>query len=210
MNWKNVASVGAILTCGVLCAPPASAESASYDFKDPKGVNGAVFVLDSKLEPIVGIASSVTGMIQFDPQAPEKTTGHIAIQTETLHLTSSRMQEVLHSEDWMDVKQYPSIEFVFERATDIKILGDGVVELTAVGKFTCKGITKPMSALVKLTHLKGQLGERLRGQEGDLLVLRTTFEMSRKDYNIKPDVGPAAVADKIEVRVSIVGSHSTK
>lgn len=41
-----------------VCAAPQS-----FDFKDPKGVNNAVFKLDAPLESINGSASGITGTV---------------------------------------------------------------------------------------------------------------------------------------------------
>ena len=210
MLRTKVIALGTLWTCIGALGTQALAASTEFDFNDPKGVNAIAFVLDSKLEPIIGFASGISGTVQFDPSAPEKMSGQIEIQSESVRLTSKRMQEVLHSEDWMDVKQFPTIKFVIESVKDVKKASDGVSELTAQGKLTCKGVTHDFTAPVKATYLKGALGKRMRGAEGDLLVLRSTFTISRKKFNIKPGMGPDTVADDIEVRVSIVGGHSTK
>jgi len=53
----------------------------SFDFKDPKGVNNAVFNLDAPLESVNGSASGITGTVSFDPENPAATTGKIAVST---------------------------------------------------------------------------------------------------------------------------------
>ena len=45
----------------------------TFDFKDPKGVNNAVFKLDAPLESINGSASGITGTVSFDPENPAAT-----------------------------------------------------------------------------------------------------------------------------------------
>lgn len=210
MNWKNVLAVGTVsISLGAFCSQAYSATK-DFDFKDPKGVNAVSLVLDSKLEPIIGVASGISGKVGFDPAEPEKMSGEINIQADTVHLTSAKMQEVLHSEDWLDVKQFSAIKFVIKNVKDVKKLKDGSWEMTAVGKLTCKGVTHNFTAPVKATYLEGEMGKRIRGAKGDLLVLRSKFTISRREFNIKPAMGSDVVADEIEIRVSIVGSHRTK
>ncbi len=50
----------------LLClATAAYAAPQTFDFKDPKGVNNAVFKLDAPLESINGSASGITGAVVF-------------------------------------------------------------------------------------------------------------------------------------------------
>lgn len=78
-------------------------------------------------------------------------------------------------------------------------------ELTLVGEFTCKGQTRPVTIKARADYLPGKAGSRLRGAEGDLLVLRAAFEIKRTDFGIKPDQSTDVVADEIQIRASIVG-----
>ena len=66
----------AVLLSILTIAATASAASDEFDFKDPKGVNAIYFVLDSELEPIMGMATGISGTVTFDPRtrrtSPEK------------------------------------------------------------------------------------------------------------------------------------------
>ena len=48
-------------------ASAALAAPQTFDFKDPKGVNNAVFKLDAPLEAINGTANGISGTVTFDP-----------------------------------------------------------------------------------------------------------------------------------------------
>lgn len=184
------------------------AAAVNFDFKDPKGVNTISFLLDSVLEPILGIASGISGTVSFDPENPKATTGRIIVQTGSLHIENKKMQDTLLGPDWLDAAQYPTIEFTFKKITDSKSTEKNVYDLTVVGDLTCKGVTKEMTVQMKATFLLDKLGERNRDKKGDLLVLRSTFVMKRTDFGIKPDSSDKSVANDIELRVSIVGGAS--
>ena len=176
-----------------------------FDFKDPKGVNAMTFVLDSPLEPIMGLASGISGTVSFDPEHPESTTGMITVTAESLHIEHQGMERTLHGPDWIDVESYPEISFTFKKVDDVKRTESGAFEMKVTGDFSVKGITKRLTIPVRATYLEGRLADRMHRGTGDLLVLRTQFTIDRRDFNIKPDSSGEVVAEEIEIRASIVG-----
>lgn len=187
-----------------LVAPAAQADALEFDFKDPKGVNAVSFLLDSELEPIRGIGWGVHGAVHYDPATPETISGALVVDADTIETTNKRMTQYLHGKDWLNVREFKEVTFKFKSAKDIKKQGD-TVSMTATGDFTCRGVTREITVPVSATYLKGRLGERIQDKKGDLLVLRSTFVINRKDYGIKEEYGPQLVAEKIEIRAQIVG-----
>jgi polyisoprenoid-binding protein YceI len=208
-SGKLLILLGGALCVSLLCGRTLAA-AVSFDFKDPKSVNTIAFILDSALEPILGVASGISGTVSFDPENPKATTGRIVVQAQSLHTENKGMNDTLHGADWLDVGKHPTIEFAFKKVTEAKSPEKDVYELAVVGDLTCKGVTKEITIPVKATFLPGKLGERNRNMKGDLLVLRSNFVMKRTDYGIKPDVPDEAVANDIELRISIVGSAPAK
>jgi len=202
--------VGLGLTACLMMPALASAEAREFDFKDPKGVNSIAFVLDSVTEPIMGIAQGLSGKVTFDPQDPKSLSGTIELDAAGVNCAHNGMTKVLHGEDWIDVKSYPTITFALKEVRKVESPETNVFKLEVAGELTMKGVTKPITVPVSATYLPGQLGNRMRGKNGDLLVLRSTFSVMRKDFNVKPDMGNQVVAEEIELRVSIVGGHETK
>ncbi|MFQ5591590.1 MAG: YceI family protein [Phycisphaerae bacterium] len=202
VDYKHVLWLSILLSAG---ASSAGAEGLGFDFKDPKGVNAVSFVLDSMLEPIMGVASGVSGEVMFDPANVETISGTIRVDAESLHVPHNMMRQVLYSKKWMNVAEYPLIEFTFKRAKKVASDGDNVFQLQVVGDFTCRGITKEMTVPVEAAYLPGKLGQRMHGGEGDLLVLRSQFAIKRSDFQINPETPAEVVAEQIDLRVSIVG-----
>jgi hypothetical protein len=71
-----------------------------------------------------------------------------------------------------------------------------------------KGITKAVTVPVTLTYLPNKLGARLGDPklDGDLLVLRTNFEINRNDFDIQPGQSTDKVAEVIHLSLSIAGA----
>lgn len=205
MTFANRTCVLAVCVFAYLGAFNARAEPLEFDFEDPKGVNAISFVLDSLVEPIIGVASGVSGTVTFDPANVEATSGVIKVDAASLQFPHKRMQSVLQSADWMNVDKYPTIEFVFKSIKNATPVRDNVFALEIVGDFTCRGVTKELTIPVDLTYLPGKLAQRMHRGKGDLLVIRSQFSIKRSEFDINPSSSADVVADSIELRVSIVG-----
>lgn len=177
----------------------------TFDFKDPKGVNNAVFKLDAPLEAINGSASGISGTVTFDPANPAATKGKIVVATSSLHVPNPTMKEHLHGNQWMDVTKHPEITFEAKSLKNVKTAGDATTA-DATGTLTVRGVAKELTVPVKLTYLKDKLGLRVPNQKGDLLVIRANFAIKRADFGINPKAPEDKVADTIELTLSIAGA----
>ena len=196
-----------LLTLTAVAATTAAiAAPQSFDFKDPKGVNNAVFVLDAPLEAINGTASGISGTIQYDAAQPESLSGKIIVESKSLTVANPVMLEHLQGEQWLDVAQFPEISFESSKVANVKSAGNKVTaEVT--GQMTIRGETREVTAPVSLTYLKDKLGARTNGQmEGDLLVLRARFIIQRTDFGINPSAPSEKVAEEIELTLSLAGA----
>ncbi|MFO1476306.1 MAG: YceI family protein [Verrucomicrobiota bacterium] len=196
-----------ILLCSILAlsARLALAAPETFDFKDPKGVNNAVFKLDAPLEAINGSASGVSGTVTFDPENPGATKGTIVVTSSSLTVPNAMQQGHMHGPMWLDVAKYPEISFEAKKLSNVKTDGN-VTMADAAGTFTLKGVAKDITVPVKLTYLKDKLGARIPNMKGDLLVIRSTFTIKRSDFNIQPHQMEEKVSDDIEITLSIAGA----
>ncbi|MES2706883.1 MAG: YceI family protein [Verrucomicrobiota bacterium] len=196
-----------IILAASLALPYAvSAAEQTFDFKDPKGVNHASFVLDAPLEAIGGNANGVSGTLTIDPAKPEATKGSIVVDAKTLSVENAMMKTHMLGADWMDVEKNPTITFTVGSLSDVKKTGD-TVTATVNGKFSLKGVEKEISVPAKVTLLPDKLGARTGGKlKGDLLVVRTEFTIKRSDYGINPKAPTDKVSDEIKVTLAIAGS----
>lgn len=203
---RNICVLAACLTTAIsaLAAPQ------SFDFKDPKGVNNAVFKLDAPLESINGTANGVSGTVNFDPANPAVLSGKIVVAADSLRVPNPVMQSHLIGKDWLDVATHKDITFEAEKVGNVKTAGnDTTAEVT--GKFTLHGVTKQITAPVRLTYLKDKLSARTGGKmDGDLLVLRSTFKIKRSDFGVNPGAPTDKVSDEIEIVLSVAGAAPRK
>lgn len=200
MNLKNI-----VTTLFAALATASQAAPIDFDFKDAKGVNNAVFKLDAPLEAISGSANGVTGKVAFDPANPAATKGKIVVSSSSLKVGNPMMQEHMHGEKWLDVGKHSEITFETRQLKNVKTTGD-VTTAEAVGTFTLKGISKEITAPIKLTYLKDKLAARNQGQKGDLLVIRSNFEINRSEFGIQPGQATDKVAETIDITLSIAGA----
>jgi polyisoprenoid-binding protein YceI len=177
----------------------------SFDFKDPKGVNNAIFNLDAPLESVNGSASGISGTVSFDPEHPEATTGKIVVAADSLTVPNPMQKEHLHSSTWLDVKTYPEITFETKSLANVKTQ-DNVTTADVTGTFSLHGVSKDITAPVKITYLKDKLSARVPNMHGDLLVIRANFSINRGDFNIQKGNYEDKVSDTINLTLSIAGA----
>lgn len=179
----------------------------TFDFKDPKGVNNAVFKLDAPLEAINGSGSGISGTVVFDPANPAATKGKIVVAADSLTVPNPMMKEHMHGGQWMDVANHKEITFEAKELKNVKTTGDKTTA-DAVGTLTIKGVAKEVTTPISLTYLKDKLGMRVNKPDlkGDLLVIRANFTIKRSDYGINPKAPEDKVSDTIDLTLSIAGA----
>src|ERR1700679_3189219 len=146
----------------LLCLTTAAAYAApeSFDFKDPKNINNAVFKLDAPLESVNGSANGITGTVSFDPENPGATTGKIVIASESLTVANPLQKEHLHGPNWLDVAKYPEITFEAKSLANVKTDGS-TTTADVTGTFSLHGASEDITVPVKFTYLPDKLSARV-------------------------------------------------
>jgi polyisoprenoid-binding protein YceI len=197
----------ALLAAATALAATAHAEKIAFDLKDPKGVNNIVFKLDAPLESINGTANGITGTVLIDPAQPEEIEGKIIVDTKSLVVPNSVMQEHMLGADWLDAETHPQITFEVKEVLNPVKSTDTEGTADVKGVFTLKGISKEITVPAKVTYLENMLGARSNGKmQGDLLVIRTNFQINRSDFGIKAGENLDKVSETIDISLSIAGS----
>ncbi len=182
-----------------------SSKATTFTLKDPKSVNQILFTLDGRLEQFGGSTRGITGDFTFDPDNIEATRGTIVVDATSLVGTHPGMTDHILGGLWLDTKKYPTIEFKVTKVERVRKLDteDASWSMSVTGDFSMHGVTKSMTIPVRLTHFPGQLGKRNRGAKGDLIVLRSEFEIKRSDFGIDGRLPIDTVSNVVEVKFSM-------
>lgn len=183
----------------------ALAETTTFDFDDPKQVNGVVFVVDSKLEPITGMIGGVGGIVDYDPAEPTSLSGSITIDLAEVSLINPKMTKHLKGDEWLNISDAFVATMMFDKVTSFTEKDGGGTMLEVEATLAFGGKQLPMTVMIDATHLPDAANERGMAESGDLLILRSMFNLSRLDLGIKPDMPTDNVGEKITVMVPIVG-----
>lgn len=187
----------------ILMGLSSALDAAEFDFKDPKGVNAVGILLDSKLEPIRGYADGITGKISYDPSDPTSFKGEVSIEVASVQMSNVKMTEVMHGANWLNLEKFKTITFKFNKVVDVD-RDDDELELKVEGVLEAFGVKIPKTVEIEVDLIPDGANAR-SDMEGDLLVLRSDFKVTRKDLGLRPDVDGSKVANVIEIDVAIVG-----
>ncbi len=190
---------------GLFFTSHAAAESTEFDFKDPKGVNGVTFVMDSKLEPIIGLIGGVEGSVQYDPEQPESFGGEISIDLATITFINPGMTKALKGNDWLNITDQFKVTVAFNEVLSSEPGEETGTVLRVAGTLSFGDVQLDMELPIEATHVPGGAAERGGAKSGDLLVLRSMLEVSRLDLGINEDQATDKVGETITVLIPIVG-----
>jgi polyisoprenoid-binding protein YceI len=91
-----------------------------------------------------GEFTNVSGKLDLDPKAPQKSAVEIHIPANTVSTTNAKLDGELKGEQWFDAAQFPDIAF---KSDKLVVTGKGTARLT--GDLTFHGVTKPVTLAVK-------------------------------------------------------------
>ena len=179
----------------------------SFDFKDPKGVNHVMFMLDAPLEFISGNGNDIYGMVEYDKEFPEKTNGEIRLAVSSLSVSSQKMTNVMKGKKWLNLAKNKEIYFKFD-AIKVNKKEDAVVHADATGVLTLMGVSKEVTAPVRITLAEGVAGKRSNSKTDtrDLLVVRSDFEIKLDEFGLILNAATKLkVANDVQIKVVIAG-----
>jgi polyisoprenoid-binding protein YceI len=178
-----------------------------FDFKDPKGVNHVMFMLDAPLEFISGNGNEIYGIVEFDKEHPEKTKGEIALAVSSLSVTSQKMTNAMKGKKWLNLAKNKEIRFKFN-SIQVNKVEAGVVYADAIGLLTLMGVSKVVTAPVTITLAEGVAGKRSNSKtdKRDLLVVRSNFGIQLDTFGLIMNAATKLkVANDVQIKVVIAG-----
>jgi polyisoprenoid-binding protein YceI len=138
-----------------------------------------------------GRFDAVSGDVAYDPANAAANKVSVTIQAASVSVGVPKMEEHLKSNDFFDVKQFPTLTFVSKSFTK---KGDGQYEVA--GDLTIHGVTKAVTVPVTRTGISTHAFSKK-----PLVGFETVFEINRNDFGIK--YGPGVVGDSVRVTLAL-------
>jgi len=141
------------------------------------------------LSTIVGRFNVVAGSLDFDPQNITDLSLQGIIESASIDVNNTELEDTLQEDDWFDTARYPQITFV---STLVQLTEENTVNIT--GDLTLRGVTKE---IVVQTRFNGGADNILTGKY--TLGFSATSTIKRSDFGM--DSFAALVADDIDIEM---------
>ena len=132
--------------------------------------------------PFAGEFAKITGSVDLNGDDPGQARIQAVIDAASISTREPQRDAHLRSADFLDVEQFPTIEF---RSTRVERTDDG---LDVTGDLTIHGVTRPVSLRVETSglELKDPYGNLKRGATA-------TTRINRRDFGLTWNVGSRPV-----------------
>lgn len=137
-----------------------------------------------------GVFRDFSGTLDYDPAAPERSRIDVVVRSASLDTKDDTRDNVVRSDDFLDVQRYPTLEF---HSTAVR---NGAVS----GNLTIHGVTRPIQ------FRPAFLGVRDLPKIGKLAGFETTFAIDRRNFNVlgaRWGAVPGTLADEVQVHIVI-------
>ena len=174
----------------VIIGTNSSAEAAEYKI-DPTHSFVEFRIQHLGFSWMYGRFNAISGEFTLDTDKPKSSSISLEIDTYSIDTNHAERDKHLRSEDFLDIKKYPTASF-----KSTKYIGDaesGVME----GILTLHGVSKKIKIDVK------KVGEGTDPWKGYRAGFIGTYTLSRRDFGISYDLGPAG--DTMEFSLGIEG-----
>jgi polyisoprenoid-binding protein YceI len=146
---------------------------------------------------VKGEFDKVTGTVNFDEANPAASSVEASIDVSTISTRDEQRDGHLKSADFLDVANYPTINFKSKKVT-----ASGADSFTVVGDLTIHGVTKEVS--LKVGELTGEAkdpwGGTRRGAAASTRIARKDFGMS---FNMALEAGGFLVGDDVDIHIDV-------
>jgi polyisoprenoid-binding protein YceI len=172
---------------------PSLASAATWNIDDSHSSVG--FKIRHFFTKVPGVFNTVSGQIEFDPEAIERGSVTVTIPVESVDTDNEKRDGHLESPDFFDAANHPEITFkstkFYKDGENIKV--DGTLEM--------RGVEKPVTLDVEF------LGAGPDAWGGTRAGFEISTKLNRKDWNIEwntvLDNGGTVLGDEVEVSIAI-------
>lgn len=153
---------------------------------------------ETDFETFTGRTDKVSGTIRFDP-AKRTGSGRIEVDVAAIDTGIALRNEHMLAANWMDAAKFPKITFETTKVEHVQ--GD---RYRVTGNFTMRGVTKPITVEATVRHLPESQATRGAGFRGDVLQVRTSFNVKISEYGVRiPAQAASKVADTVKISISV-------
>lgn len=212
-RYSAIASLAASVVASVILAPFSfGAGSKNFGLNNTVGQNSISFISEAPMEKIVGTADGVSGSFKLDLANLEGTVGKIVVEVRSMKTAIARRDENMYNAQWLDAAKFPTITFDISSLKDVKVTkqdGKTLVSATAVGTFSCHGVTKPLTATISINYLNENVETKKRAP-GDLVMINATFRVALKDFNVTGKQGliGSSVGETIDIAANLYANSA--
>lgn len=201
-----------LMTLITIYSSLSAAGEQKFSVDDPAGRNTVTFKSEAPLEDIVGTSNKITGYIVFNPDNPgEGGFAELSVPVSSLKTGIPLRDEHMQSAGWLDAGSYPEITLKLNKVLDARVLKETdssrTFNVTVSGELNLHGVSKPVEMEARLSYLAESEKTKTR-LPGNLLAVRTGFDVKLADHNITGPEGMevigAKVGEVISIEVSLV------
>jgi polyisoprenoid-binding protein YceI len=168
----------------------------SWDI-DPAHSSVQFAVRHMMVSNVRGEFTKVSGTVQIDTRDITRSSVHVVIDAASISTRDEQRDQHLRSPDFLDVANFPTIEFQSTRGAR-----DSNGSLKLVGNLTIHGVTKEVVLDVEdsASELRDPWGNTKRGASA-------TTRVNRKDYglrwNVALETGGFVVGDELKIEIDV-------
>ena len=149
------------------------------------------FCVNSQFRRVEGDFKQFQGGMALSKDGAGKAQTLVSIKTDSLDTDGALIENMIKSERFFDVQNYPEILFV---STGFEWTGSTTARL--MGNLTLHGVTKPVTFNVTLTDIKDN-----SAGEGERILVKATTSVSRAEFGM--DTLSSVVDDKVQLCMSV-------
>jgi polyisoprenoid-binding protein YceI len=192
---SRAAVAAAALSCALLAPAqsasndPAAAPSGAYKVS-PNHTQVVFAIMHMGLSPYYGRFGAVSGDLNFNPQAPERSSVNITIQMNSVSVPSDKLNAELCSASTFNCAQFPTATFKSTRLSRSGTTG----EIT--GNLTLAGVTKPVTLRVTFHG-----GVKRQDTGAYMLGFSATTTIKRSDFGLTKMGWTGFAADDVSLLI---------
>lgn len=203
-----------VLGTGLIFTSIVQAEPQTFNFAAGGDRNVVKYESDAPIENIVGITGKASGEISIDPSnLSGKISGQVTVDVASFN-SGIEVRDEHFRDNYLHTDEYPTATFTFNEIveSDKKAIKKGeAAKVWISGIMAMHGVEKEIKIETTITYLNAIKELEGYGYKGDLLVIKSDFNIKLADFKIeRPEFLLLKLADEINVDVVVTGGTESK